>query len=62
MNDYCEASRPKGYASYSAAIRQWISRRKSMPITSTGFKTNTVDRRTKNIDGSPVNSPADGLF
>lgn len=28
MNDYCAASRPKGYSDYAAAIRQWIRRRK----------------------------------
>lgn len=29
MNDYCAASRPKGYSSYAAAVRQWIRRRKT---------------------------------
>jgi len=31
MNDYCAASKPKGYADYAAAMRQWISRRKTNP-------------------------------
>lgn len=29
MNDFCSASKPKGYANYSAAIRNWIRRRES---------------------------------
>lgn len=28
MNDYCSASRTKGYSCYAAAIRQWIRRRR----------------------------------
>lgn len=28
MNDYCLSSRPKGYSSYPAAIRQWLRKRK----------------------------------
>ena len=31
MNDYCAASRSKGYNDYAAAIRQWIRRRKQAP-------------------------------
>lgn len=27
MNDYCLASRPKGYSNYAAAIRQWLRKR-----------------------------------
>jgi hypothetical protein len=27
MNDYCLASRPKGYSDYAAAIRQWLRKR-----------------------------------
>jgi len=30
MNDYCAASKPKGYNDYAAALRQWISRRKNL--------------------------------
>jgi hypothetical protein len=27
MNDYCSASKPKGYKDYAAAIRQWMRKR-----------------------------------
>jgi hypothetical protein len=27
MNDYCLASKPKGYSNYAAAIRQWLRKR-----------------------------------
>lgn len=27
MNDYCAASKPKGYADYAAALRQWMRKR-----------------------------------
>jgi len=27
MNDYCASSKPKGYADYAAAIRQWMRKR-----------------------------------
>lgn len=33
MNDYCQASKPKGYVDYAAALRQWIHRRKTQPQT-----------------------------
>ncbi len=60
MNDYCASSKPKGYTDYAAAIRQWIRRRK---INSCGsYQKTAVDRRTKNLDGSPVESPAEGRF
>jgi hypothetical protein len=60
MNDYCAASNTKGYKDYAAAIRQWIRRRKTPQSSS--FQKPSVDRRTKNLDGSPVDSPADGRF
>lgn len=59
MNDYCAASKPKGYGDYAAAIRQWIRRKATTPKSYAGQK---VDRRTKNMDGTPVESPADGRF
>ncbi len=60
MNDYCAASNPKGYKDYAAAIRQWIRRRKTPSPNS--YQKSSIDRRTKNLDGSPVESPADGRF
>lgn len=59
INDYCASSRPKGYSCYAATIRSWLRRRKNSPKASSPF---AVDRRTKNIDGSPVTSPVDGRF
>ena len=32
MNDYCLASRPKGYADYAAALRQWLRKREKEGI------------------------------
>jgi hypothetical protein len=32
MNDYCLASRPKGYSNYAAAIRQWLRKREDQVI------------------------------
>jgi len=60
MNDYCAASKPKGYTDYAAALRQWMRKRKSSP--SQAYMGKTLDRRTKNIDGTPVSSPVDGRF
>lgn len=60
MNDWCASSKPKGYLDYAAAIRQWIRRRKQAPTGN--YRGPQVDRRTKNIDGSPVDSPYDGMF
>lgn len=57
MNDYCAASKPGGYRDYAAAIRQWIRRRQTDKKSSF-----SVDRRTKNINGTPVESPVDGRF
>lgn len=61
MNDYCSASKKKGYSDYAAAIRQWIRRRKN-PMPPNGFFKPQADRRTKNLDGTAVDSPADGRF
>lgn len=64
INDYCAASRPKGYLDYAAAIRQWLKRKsRDAQSTQTSMKgQNVTDRRTKNIDGSSMPSPADGRF
>ncbi len=60
MNDYCLSSKPKGYLDYAAAIRQWIRKRKESPKHN--YTGKTIDRRTKNMDGTPVSSPVDGRF
>ncbi len=64
INDYCAASRPKGYLDYAAAIRQWLKRKsRDAQSTPTSMKGPSItDRRTKNIDGSSMPSPADGRF
>lgn len=47
MNDYCAASRPKGYADYAAAIRSWMRKRKLQQQTqaSGNHKYETAQRR-----------------
>jgi predicted transcriptional regulator len=57
VNDYC-ASKGTKYKDYAATIRNWIKRDKK----SFNNFTKTVDRRTKNLDGSPVETPYDNLF
>lgn len=64
INDYCAASRPKGYLDYAAALRQWL-KRKARDVLSAPLNNklpSMTDRRTKNIDGSSMPSPADGRF
>lgn len=60
MNDYCQAHGKsyRGEMGYAAALRNWIRRRKE----DISFKNVNTDRRTKNIDGTPVTSPVDGRF
>lgn len=59
VNDYC-ASKGKRYKDYAATIRNWIRRDKEKAQIR-GYS-NKIDRRTKNLDGSPVETPYDNLF
>ena len=61
MNDYCLASKPDGYKDYAAALRSWINRRKTNPIANKSYS-NQPDRRVKNLDGTNVINPWEGVF
>lgn len=61
MNDYCAASKPKGYNDYAAAIRQWMARRKKEQKDGS-TKYQGVDRRTRNTDGSAVDDDGEVRF
>lgn len=60
MNDYCSASKPGGYKDYAAALRVWIRNRKEK-IINLPTKT-SVDRRTVDKDGKPVENEYRGMF
>lgn len=59
VNDYC-LSHGKSYKDYAATIRQWLRKRKETPQGVRNF--NQVDRRTRNIDGTPAINPHEGKF
>jgi len=62
MNDWIPNKRPKGYTDYPAALRLWFKRKETQQGSTNAIPFNKVDRRTKKTDGSPVKSPAEGLF
>jgi hypothetical protein len=67
MNDYCAASRPKGYSCYAAAIRQWIRRRKEKEVMQANRPRSADERyreaqrkaydRWKETNGNPDDDP-----
>jgi Helix-turn-helix domain len=63
MNDYCKASKPKGYLDYAAAIRQWLRKRKISPQNKASYETpKDSARKRQNADwietnGNPNDNP-----
>lgn len=61
LNDYCAASKPKGYNDYAAAIRQWLRRRKQAPTQNESARTKLQqedDKRELAAKNRPIGAEA----
>jgi transposase len=64
LNDYL-GSTGKKYKSHYSTLKSWHRRKQDEKLKAPqaqSYMGQKIDRRTKNIDGTPVESPADGLF